>query len=118
MSTMLALTMIWLLTATGIAAALIADMRRLCVHRMGLSPVGWFLVCLCTGPCAIAAYLVCRRAAWRRLVDSVWQIAGDASHPTDVRRRRLITLRQNGLIGTPVFLACMKALNTRQRRHD
>lgn len=118
MATMLTLTMIWLLIAMGIAAAVITDMRRLCVHRAGLPPVGWLLVCVCTGPFAIAAYLVCRRAVWRRLVDSVWQIAGDASHPTHVRRRRLITLRQSGLIGAPVFLACMKALSSRQRRHD
>ena len=113
MATMLTLTMIWLLTATGIAGAVIVDMRRLCVHRVGLPPVGWLLVCLGTGPLAIVAYAVCRRAIWRRLVNSVWKIVGDGSHPTHVRRRRLIALRQNGLIGVPVFLACMKSLDTR-----
>ena len=113
MATMLTLMMIWLVTATGIAGAVIVDMRRLCVHRVGLRPVGWLLVSLSTGPLAIVAYLVCRRAVWRRLVNSVWQIAGDGSHPTYVRRRRLIALRQNGLIGVPVFHACMKSLDTR-----
>lgn len=110
---MLTVTMIWLLIATGIAAAVISDMRRLLVHRVGLSPVGWLFVCIGAGPFAIAAYLVCRRVVWRMLVHSVWQIVGDGSHPIDVRRKRLIALRRNGLIGMPVFQACMKELNTR-----
>lgn len=109
---MLTLAMIWLLMATGIAAAVISDMRRLSVHRVGLSAVGWSFVCAGAGPLAIAAYLACRRVVWRLLVDSVWKIVGDASYPVDVRRERLIALRRNGLIGVPVFVACMKALNT------
>lgn len=110
---MLMMTMIWLLVATGIAAALISDMRRLFVHRVGLSPVGWLFVCIGAGPLAIPAYLVCRRVVWRMLVDSVWQIVGDCSHPINLRRKRLIALRYSGLIGVPLFRACMKALNTR-----
>jgi hypothetical protein len=65
------------------------------------------------GPFAIAAYLVCRRAIWRTLIDSVWQIVGDCTHPVSMRRKRLIALRRNGLIGVPVFRACLKALNAR-----
>jgi hypothetical protein len=110
---MLTMTMIWLLIATGIAVALISDMRRLFVHRVGLSPIGWLFVCIGAGPLAIAAYLVCRQVVWRTLVDSVWQIVGDRSHPVDIRRQRLIALRCNGLIGLPLFRTCMKALNTR-----
>ncbi|WP_144157942.1 hypothetical protein [Paraburkholderia sp. BCC1885] len=88
-------------------------MRRLVVHRVGLSPAGWLFVCIGTGPFAIAAYLVCRRAVWRTLIDSVWRVVGDGSYPVHVRRRRLIALRRNGLIGKPVFRACLKALKAR-----
>jgi len=110
---MLMVTVIWLVMATGIAAAVITDMRRLLVHRVGLSAVGWSVVCVGAWPFAIAAYLICRRVVWRTLVHSVWRIVGDCSHPTDVRRKRLIALRRNGLIGVSVFLACMKALKAR-----
>jgi hypothetical protein len=109
---MLTATIVWLLIGVVIATAVILDMRRLFVHRVGLPPVGWLFVCVGTGPFAIAAYLICRRLVWRMLVHSVWEIVGDSSHPVHVRRRRLIALRRNGLIGVPVFLACLKVLNT------
>ncbi len=110
---MMIVTMIWLITVMGIAVAVICDMRRLVAHRVGLSPIGWLFVCICMGPFAIAAYLICRRVVWRRLIDSVWQIVGDCAYPIRLRRRRLIALRRNGLIGAPVFQACLKVLNTR-----
>ncbi|AMV41747.1 hypothetical protein ATN79_03490 [Paraburkholderia caribensis] len=105
--------MIWILIAVGTAMAVVSDMRRLLVHRVGLSTVGWLFVCVGAGPFAIAAYLLCRRVVWQMLVDSVWQFIGDGSHPKHVRRRRLIALRRNGLIGVPVFHACLKMLNAR-----
>ncbi|CAE6768330.1 hypothetical protein R69619_03722 [Paraburkholderia nemoris] len=110
---MMNVAMVWLLTVVGIAVALICDMRRLVAHRVGLSPAGWLFVCVCIGPFTIAAYLICRRVVWRRLVDSVWQVVGDCADPIHLRRRRLVALRRNGLIGAPVFQACLKVLNTR-----
>lgn len=108
---MLTMTMIWLLTASGIAVAVIFDMRRLAVNRVGLSRAGWLCVCAGTGPLAIAVYLVCRRAVWRTLVDSVWRVVGDGSYPISIRRQRLIALQHAGLIGAPVFRRCLTLLD-------
>jgi hypothetical protein len=116
---MLTMTMIWLLTATGIAVAVIFDMRRLAVNRVGLSRAGWLCMCAGTGPLAIAAYLVCRRAVWRELIDSVWKVIGDGSYPLQVRRKRLIALRRNDLIGEAVFHRCLRVLGASHvRRSD
>jgi hypothetical protein len=102
--------LIWVVIALGVALAITFDMRRLVVHRVGLSCTTWLFVCAGTGPFAGVAYLFFRRAVWRELVDSVWQIVGDGSHPSSVRRKRLVALRGSGLIGAPVFRRCLVQL--------
>ncbi len=62
------ITTIWLIVALGISPVVLAAMRRLAVHRVRLSPVGWLFVCLGTGPFAIAAKpLTHARAVDRKL---------------------------------------------------
>ncbi|WP_459709519.1 hypothetical protein [Paraburkholderia sp. 2C] len=101
---------IWMLGAPWVALAIAFDMRRLVAHRVGLTRTGWLFVCACAGPLAIIAYLICRRAVFGRLVHAVWDIAGDGSHTVPARRSRLIAMRENGLIGAPVFRRCMSEL--------
>jgi hypothetical protein len=107
---MLEKTMLWFVAASGVALAIAFDMRRLAVQRVGLSRIGWLFVCVGTGPFAGVAYLFFRRAVWSELLDSVWEIVGDASHPVSVRRKRLLALRSSGLIGAPVFRRCLVLL--------
>jgi hypothetical protein len=64
---------------------------------------------------AAGAYLYQRKATWRALIDAVWQAAGDASHPVHVRRQRLLALRNTGVIGRRVFLACWEVLEAEER---
>lgn len=102
---------IWLLDAAVVALGIALDMRRLRINRVGLGRRGWLLASVCGGPVAGAAYLVLRRAAWRALVAAVWQGVGDASHPTHIRRARLVALHRSGLVGEPVFRACLRTLD-------
>ncbi len=102
---------LWLSIAAGIALAAVLDMRRLRINRVGLTPTGWLLACLCAGPLAGAIYLVLRRSARQRLINAVWLIVGDGSHPAHIRRARLLDLERTGLVGTAIFRVCLKALD-------
>ncbi|CAB3769059.1 hypothetical protein LMG29739_05453 [Paraburkholderia solisilvae] len=106
---------IWLLTAMVTGQAIVYDMRRLAVNRVGLSRTAWFFVSTCTGPFTIVAYLVCRRSVFRKLICSVWKVMGDSTHAEHIRRKRLIALRTNGLIGGPVFCRCLTMLESGDR---
>ncbi|RIV48801.1 hypothetical protein [Burkholderia pseudomallei] len=103
--------LIWLSCSAAIAFGIALDMHRLRVNRVGLRPIGWIVVSACLGPIAGAAYLIWRQAARIALIEAVWQFVGDASHPVDVRRERLIALKRNGLLGAPIFRACLAALD-------
>ncbi|WP_233829201.1 hypothetical protein [Paraburkholderia sp. ZP32-5] len=103
--------MIWPLGAAVTALSIVFDMRRLMINRVGLSSMGWVVACVCAGPLAGGAYLILRRGARRQLVEAVWRIAGDQFQPVDLRRARLIALLRSGLVGAPVFHACMKQLD-------
>lgn len=100
----------WLLTAVGVALGIVCDMRRLKVNRVGTSRLVWVIASACTGPFAGATYLVLRRAIWRTLIEAVWRAVGDASQPRHVRRVRLLELRRCGLVGEPVYRACLRTL--------
>lgn len=104
-------TMLWFVVASGVALTITVDMRRLAVNRVGLSRAGWLCVCAGAGPFAGVVYLLFRRIVWRTLVDSVWKIVGDGSHPISIRRQRLIALQRAGLIGAPVFRQCLTLLD-------
>ncbi|WP_431821307.1 hypothetical protein [Burkholderia sp. F1] len=101
----------WFISGAMTALGIALDMHRLRVNRVGLRPIGWVIASTCVGPFAGVAYLFRRRAAWSALIESVWQFVGDASYPTDVRRERLIALEQSGLLGSPVFRACLAKLD-------
>lgn len=105
------LKVLWLPISAGIALGVVLDMRRLRINRVGLPPAGWFLACLCAGPLAGAIYLILRRSARRKLINAVWQIVGDGSHPAHVRRARLLALERTGLVGTAILRVCLKALD-------
>ncbi|KVH31490.1 hypothetical protein WS88_28810 [Burkholderia cepacia] len=106
---------LWFAAAAATALGIALDMRRLRVNRVGTSRTGWGVACACAGPLAAGAYLYWRKATWRALIDAVWQAAGDASHPVHVRRQRLLALRNTGVIGRRVFLACWEELEAQER---
>ncbi|HEX7933048.1 MAG TPA: hypothetical protein VF573_08240 [Paraburkholderia sp.] len=109
------LAVLWFAAAAATALGISLDMRRLKVNRIGTSRTGWVVACACAGPFAAGAYLYRRRTAWRALIDAVWQATGDASQPLHVRRQRLMTLRDTGVIGRRVFLACWEELEAEER---
>lgn len=101
---------LWFAAAAATASGIAFDMRRLRINRVGTSLTGWAVACAFAGPLAGGVYLYHRRGAWRALVQAVWQAAGDHSHPIHVRRQRLLALRNTGVIGRRVFLACWEEL--------
>ncbi|CAM8819531.1 hypothetical protein NCW_03560 [Burkholderia pseudomallei] len=103
--------LVWLSGATATALGIALDMHRLRTNRVGLRPIGWVVASACIGPIAGAAYLIRRQGARSALIEAAWQLVGDASHPVDVRRERLIALKRSGLLGAPIFQACLAALD-------
>ncbi|MGG1946831.1 hypothetical protein AB1286_18780 [Trinickia sp. NRRL B-1857] len=106
---------LWFAAAAATALGITLDMGRLKVNRVGISRTGWILACAFAGPLAVGAYLYRRRIAWRALIDAVWQAAGDSSQPVHLRRQRLLALRNTGVIGRRVFLACWEELEADER---
>jgi hypothetical protein len=106
---------LWFAAAAATASGIALDMRRLRVNRVGTSRTGWAVACALAGPIAGGVYLYQRRIAWRALVEAVWQAAGDGSQPLHVRRQRLLVLRNTGVIGRRVFLACWDELLADER---
>ncbi|WP_225032310.1 hypothetical protein [Paraburkholderia sp. XV] len=108
------LTTLWVLAAALAALGIALDMHRLKVNRIGLSAPGWVLVCMVGTLPAVGLYLLLRARVWRTLLDAAWRFAGDGTQSPDVRRKRLDVLRDTGVIGEPVYRACVKTMNTRQ----
>ncbi|WP_334054371.1 hypothetical protein [Burkholderia cepacia] len=103
--------LVWLSSIVTTAFAIVFDMHRLRANRVGLRPLGWIVVSVCVGPIAGITYMLRRRSAQAALVDATWQLIGDAAHPIAIRRERLIALRRSGMLGTPVFRACLAMLD-------
>jgi hypothetical protein len=107
---MSSLTVIWAFTVAGLAFAILWDMRRLMVHRAGLTRCGWVVCCLFVGPFGGLAYLLHRPVVRLKLIDAAWAMAGDASYPPEVRRQRLVAMRNARVIGRPIYRHCIRAL--------
>ena len=103
----------WTAMAFVTALAIAWDMRRLAVNRVGLPLLGWGVMALAFGVLAIPAYLRQRAIAKQRLISAVWTMAGDANVEQDVRMRRLEGLHRVGLVGKPIYRACLKQLEQR-----
>ena len=103
----------WAVMAFVTALAIAWDMRRLAANRVGLPLVGWGVVALAFGVLSIPVYLQQRAIAKQRLISAVWTMAGDANVEQDVRMRRLEGLRRVGLVGKPIYRACLKQLEQR-----
>ncbi|WP_353627680.1 hypothetical protein ABNQ24_06860 [Ralstonia pseudosolanacearum] len=103
--------LIWLSGVTATALCIVLDMRRLRANRVGLPASVWVFASACIGPVAGAAYLIQRRAARRALIDAAWELVGDANQPAHVRRERLIALERSGVLGAPIFRACLAVLD-------
>ncbi len=103
---------VWLSSATVTALCIVLDMRRLRANYVGLPTAGWVFASACIGPIAGAAYLLQRRAARRALIDAAWALVGDANQPAHVRRERLIALERSGVVGVPIFRACLAVLDS------
>jgi len=106
---------VWLTAAVPAALSIALDMRRLKVNRVGLSPRGWAVVCMCASAFALVPYLILRRRIWRKLIDAAWHFVGDNSHAIEVRRERLHALRRTGLICDSAFRACERTLDAYSR---
>ncbi|ESS48904.1 hypothetical protein L665_04098 [Ralstonia solanacearum SD54] len=52
-----------------------------------------------------------RRVARQALIDAAWALVGDANQPAHVRRERLIALERSGVLGAPIFRACLAVLD-------
>lgn len=102
---------VWLSGAAVTALGIVIDMRRLRANRVGLPAAGWAFASACIGPIAGAAYLLQRRAARQALIDAAWALVGDANQPAHVRRERLIALQRSGVLGAPIFRACLAVLD-------
>ncbi|MGA4222301.1 hypothetical protein ACI2TZ_10290 [Ralstonia nicotianae] len=103
--------LIWLSGVVATALGIVLDMRRLRANRVGLPAAGWVFASACIGPVAGAAYLLQRRAVRRALINAAWELVGDANQPAHVRRERLIALERSGVLGVPIFRACLAVLD-------
>lgn len=102
---------VWLSGVAVTVLGIALDMRRLRANRVGLPAAGWVFASACVGPVAGAAYLLLRRSARRALIDAAWALVGDANQPAHVRRERLIALERSGVLGVPIFRACLAVLD-------
>ncbi|API73567.1 hypothetical protein [Ralstonia pseudosolanacearum] len=102
--------LVWLSGAAATALGIVLDMRRLRANRVGLQALAWVFASACVGPVAGVAYLLQRRPARRALIDAAWELVGDANQPAHVRRERLIALERSGVLGAPIFRACLAVL--------
>ncbi|WP_247539134.1 hypothetical protein [Ralstonia pseudosolanacearum] len=103
--------LIWLSGVAVTALGIVLDMRRLRAHRVGFPAAGWVFASACIGPVAGAAYLLQRRVVWRALINAAWELVGDVNQPAQVRRERLIALERSGVLGVPIFRACLAVLD-------
>lgn len=104
--------LIWLSGSAATALGIAIDMHRLRINRLGISRAGWVIASVVGGPVAGVFYLFRRPSARRTLIEHVWQLAGGASAPPEIRLRRLQVLRDSGLIGPAIFRACLQELRT------
>ncbi|NKA93528.1 hypothetical protein GO283_01967 [Ralstonia solanacearum] len=104
--------LIWLVGAAATALGIVLDMRRLRANRVGFPAAVWVFASACIGPVAGAAYLLQRRVVRRALIHAAWELVGDANQPAHVRRERLIALERSGVLGAPIFRACLAVLDT------
>jgi hypothetical protein len=100
----------WSLSSLLSALLIIIDMRRLGASRVGLEVSSWIAAALVLGPLAGLAYLFKRPAARRQLVEAVWRLIGDDSHPVSTRRARLDALRRSGIVGPAIYRTCLLEL--------
>ncbi|MFV8603315.1 hypothetical protein ACNRDG_03210 [Ralstonia pseudosolanacearum] len=103
--------LVWLSGVAATALGIVLDMRRLRVNRVGLPASAWVFASACIGPVAGVAYLLQRQAARRALIGAAWELVGDANQSAHVRRERLITLERSGVLGAPIFRACLAVLD-------
>lgn len=101
---------LWIVMALASVLAIACDMRRLAANQVGLPLWVWIAAVLAIGVFALPIYLRLRVGACRRLMAAAWTMAGDERTDPSLRRRRLEALRQVGLIGKPIYRACLKQL--------
>lgn len=100
----------WSLSALLSALVIVIDMRRLGTSRVGLGASSWVAASVALGPWTVLAYLFKRPAARRQLVEAVWRLIGDESHPVSMRRARLDALHRSGIVGPAIYRTCLREL--------
>ncbi|MGE0429380.1 MAG: hypothetical protein AB7P11_15360 [Hydrogenophaga sp.] len=106
----LSIVLAWLLTAAASALGIVMDMRRLGTARVGVSANAWVGLALVAGPISLLAYLLKRRVVRQELIDGVWRLVGDSSHPLTVRYARLEALYRLEVVGPSIYFFCRREL--------
>ena len=102
--------LLWQLSALLSALAIVIDMRRLGATRVGFLPATWIGIAGLIGPLALLIYLFKRRPVRQALIEGVWRLVGDGSHPLSVRYARLEALHGMGIVGPSIYRTCRRAL--------
>ena len=100
----------WSLGALLSALGIVIDMGRLGVSRDSAFARIWTGAAIVLGPLAVVAYLFKRPAMRRKLMDAVWRLVGNVSHPASVRLARLEALYRMGLVGPSIYRSCLREL--------
>jgi hypothetical protein len=101
---------LWSLGALLSVLGIVIDMRRLGAARVGIPAIAWGGVSMLIGPLALGAYLVKRRAVRQSLMEGVWRLVGDGSHPLSVRYARLEALHRMRVVGPAIYKSCLRSL--------
>lgn len=106
------LSMFWLWSLSALLSAVFIaiDMRRMRANRVGVSARTWIGVSLVAGPLALGVYLFKRRAVREALIEGVWRLIGDGSHPLSRRYASLEALYRLEIVGPSIYFACRRAL--------
>lgn len=104
------LFVLWFTAALFSALAIVIDMRRLGATRVGFLPVTWIGMSMLIGPLVLVVYLFKRRAVRQALIEGVWRLVGDSSHPLSVRYARLDALHKLEIVGPSIYSSCRRAL--------
>lgn len=100
----------WSLGALLSALGIVIDMRRLGATRVGIPAIAWIGLSMLIGPLALMPYLVKRQTVRRALMEGVWRLVGDASHPLSVRHARLEALHRMKVVGPAIYKSCLRSL--------
>ncbi|VVE75906.1 hypothetical protein PCA31118_05090 [Pandoraea captiosa] len=111
------LVVVWLSASALIAVAIPVDMHVLRVNRIWLPAGAWLLASAIFGAFVVVPYLVTRRRVRRELERAAFALLGDETYCMAIRRSRLTTLKQCGLLSDSLFRMCGSQLDRQDQSH-